>query len=294
MTVTHWCLARIVTVLIAVAAAGADEWKPSAEYLGARRRVLELGRAEGDKRAQDRLGELEAIGHEVERKFRESDAEGYGRITNEVCGALGALDSNTLRRSYLAQAFAMRALEKANEMPLEVECELVRYVASDADAEGRILTPEARGEVRRQQVVRWRHAWQRIVNTIDDEWDPSDTGIGNFRPPGPWGPAGMAAKDIRDPKLRAEYEAAITANEQKIARAMLQRRARDLREFWVPGAERFIIWSYSEEPERTEELKALLEQYVSDVARRHEILESVKQRRLLGRLQLRNTTQPAR
>ena len=104
----------------------------------------------------------------------------------------------------------------------------------------------------------------------------------------------MPPESIADPKLRAQYEADLEANRQKIARATLQIRARDLKKHWVPGAKRFLITAYIKTPERVDELQALLRQYVTDADSRAQILNAVGNKKMPDDLALRRTTQPAK
>jgi len=295
---TTWLLvAMVIANMVLLVAAIADEWKPPKEFMEIRKRITALGRTKNlsEVEKRNRLTQLDALGREIEREWRQTDVETYARLTLKICGRLGALDLVGPQRHHLAQSFAIRALEKADDMPLDVECRLVRNVQRKTDVDGKPIEGEARAQLRRRQATLWLHAWQRIENTIDKNWDPNKTRYAKVCPPAATGLSpGVAPSAIKDPKLRAEYEAAIEANRQKIARATLQIRARDLKKYWIPGAERFIIRSYIEAPAGDDELKSLLDSYVSDLAKRARILDAVKNKKMPDDLILRNTTRPAK
>jgi hypothetical protein len=64
--------------------------------------------------------------------------------------------------------------------------------------------------------------------------------------------------------------------------------------YWTPGAKRFLITAYAEAQDRTDELRALLEQYVTESVPRAQILDAVKNKKMPEELVLRNTTRPAK
>jgi hypothetical protein len=293
--------AGVVSAFWALAYGGvAQDWTPSNAYLNLRDRISAVGTVSGlaAKEKQVHLKDLEALGKEVEQDWRQKDAEGYGRLTLHLCEALGSLDLATPQRHFLARTYALRALERADDMPLDVECGLVRYVQNETDDQGKPLAAEAKAQLRKQQVSAWLHALRRIDQTIDPHFnsdDPNVAGVGNVMPPPATGlPAGVDPAAIKDAKLRGEYEAAIEANGRKIARATLQIRARDLKTDWGREAERFIVSTYIEIPDGAAELDALLKQYIEDAATRTRILDAVKAKSLPDNLQIRNTTRPSK
>lgn len=289
-------LVAVVCASITSQAFSGDEWRPSSEFAEVQNRIVALAKTDGLSVAekQQRLQELNAVAQEVDRTWRDKeDVEGYSRLTLQLVGSLGSMDGTGLRGGYLAQSWAIRALEKADEMPLEVECSLVSHVQHDRDAQGKVLAREALDVLRKTQARQWLRAWQRIDQTIDKQWNPADTGVANVSPPD-GSPAGVAPEAIADPRLRAQYVAEIQVNRQKIAKATLQRRARDLEKHWLPSAKRFLITAYSETPERIDELQALLEQFVTNVNDRAQILDAVRGKKMPDSLELRNTTQPAK
>lgn len=95
-------------------------------------------------------------------------------------------------------------------------------------------------------------------------------------PPAATGPApGADPETIEDTMLRAEYEAAIEENRQKIEKYAEQYELRKWLKRFPRNAERYIIGAYSTRPFDTMELSGLLEQYEIDKDTRTRILDSV-------------------
>lgn len=242
---------------------------------------------------QNRVRQLEAMSQEIEQDWGNRDIEKYGRLMNTLTGRIGGMDVSAGLRDYLAQKMALQALEKADKMPLDVHCDLLRGARRNVGQGGKPLAGNAWAELRKSLATLQLAGWQRIDKTIDENWDPNDTGVLNVSPPdGANANAGVAPEAIADPNLRAEYERAIEINRQKIARATLQRKARDLKKYWIPGVERFLIKAYMDDPDRLEELEVLLSSYIEDEAKRSRILDAVKEKKMPEDLVIRNTTQP--
>lgn len=293
-------VAGIVTAILPVLLVAKD-WKPTEAYRETVNRIEALSKIRGlsSQKKLERLGKLEKLGQEIEKKWRATDVETYALLTYKVSATLGSLDFRTPRCHYLARSFAMRALEKADKFPLHVECQLLGYVQQRSDAKGNTLKGKAWAVLRKKQANLWLHAWQRIEKTIDKNWDPKDLpSINVMLPPGVSGVAGMSPKHIKDPKLRAQYEAAIAANKKKNEEYGRQYRARRLKKYRIPRAERFIIRAYMEPPTGKAELKeleALLQQYIPDAGKRTRILKAVENKKMPDDLILRRiTTHPAK
>jgi hypothetical protein len=130
---------------------------------------------------------------------------------------------------------------------------------------------------RRKKDVEIRlHAWKRLTDAIDPNWDPNDLPLLNVTPPPTTGMrAGIAPEAIKDPKSRAEYEAAIEKNRQKAERYRKQSRLRTWLKRFPKRAEEYIIRAYSKPPFNLDELKEYLEKYAVDEKTRARILDAV-------------------
>jgi hypothetical protein len=246
---------------------------------------------------QEKLKYLEKLGERTENTWKAIDKEKYAQIMLELAGTLASSDFGDKRQYYLSKGFALGALQVRDAIPLDLECNLVRYAHQNVGPDGKALPETEWPPIRKSYAQALLHAWQRVEKTIDVNWDPDDMGVRHVLPPGGVGFIGGASPDmIKDPQLRAEYEAAVLANKKKLDHNSEQIRARRLRQYWIPGAERSLFYAYSKLPDGSAELQALLEQYnVGDADRRAEIVQAVKDKKLPERLVIRfPQTQPAK
>lgn len=276
-----------------LAIAAADDANPSAQRADGQQPAKVSTRPSGlasEAEENKRLEELEAIGRQIEERRGRDWAFPHSIL--QVCSDQASLGR---KGAYLARVRATRVLEKTDDLPLNVHWSLVSFAGRNVDSEGNPMKGEAKAELRKQTAISMLEAWRRLEKTIDKNWDPEDPDVVYVMPPG-GGPPGMSPEAIADPKLRAEYEAAIKANLEKIARHVQQIYARRMREHDVPRAKRSLIWWYMEEPDRVDELQALLDKYLADVvdaASRAEIVQAVKNKKVPESLEIRHiTTRP--
>ena len=109
------------------------------------------------------------------------------------------------------------------------------------------------------------HAWKRLINAIDTSWDPNE----EIWSPNAVGaslglPSGISPDGVRDPNLRAKYEAALQENQKKIERYNNQYRLHKWLKKYPDRAEKYIVQLYSAEPYDTKELNQLLRKYKID------------------------------
>jgi hypothetical protein len=176
------------------------------------------------------------------------------------------------RQFVLAREYALLALAEPNEILLETELDLVGHVISDMRAIG---DPEWPTRRREDAEIRL-HAWKRLSDAIDPDWDPNAVA---------WSPNAIGVKmgfdgyvapeSIADVKLRAEYEAAIEKNRQITERWSRQMRLHRRVKWYLPREEKYIVRAYSEPPYDIKELAALLNQYMRDERARVRMLNAV-------------------
>ncbi|MHC4707514.1 MAG: hypothetical protein ACYS8I_10570, partial [Planctomycetota bacterium] len=131
-------------------------------------------------------------------------------------------------------------------------------------------------QIRKRDVQVRLHAWKRLVNAIDPNWDANDLPFVNIMPPLATNlPSGVAPEAIKDPKLRAQYEAAIEKNRLKAERYNEQSGLRKWLRRFPPRAERYIVRAYSKPPYNPEELKQYLETYIETQPTKTRILNAV-------------------
>jgi hypothetical protein len=105
---------------------------------------------------------------------------------------------------------------------------------------------------------------QNIDPSFDDPHNPENQIFLNLVPPptpeGIWYPSGVDPNDIKDPKTRAQYEAAIKRNDEKIARLNFQTRLHNIDKSANIFADRFLQDNYTTSKEDQSELENLMKQ----------------------------------
>jgi len=207
-------------------------------------------------------------------KWRSMNRAYYARLTLAIIGPLSAGQFSNDRQYVLAREYALSALGGPSQIPLETELELVGHVVTNM-----VRGPEGEERVRQRKkdVEVTLHAWKRLTEAIDPNWDPNDLPLVNVPlPSGVGGQAGMAPQAIRDPKKRAEYEQAIKRNDEKSRKYDEQYTVRKWSKRFPPRAEEYIVQAFSKPPYNLEELGILLKEYVRDAQARTRILDAVK------------------
>jgi hypothetical protein len=221
------------------------------------------------------LKSLEIFGDEIQAKWSQKNKEYYAKLMLAICGPISSWHFNQEGKHVLARKYALSVLSDPNKIPLETELELIGHVMTD------MVTPRAPkgqewAQVRKKDVEVRFHAWKRLLDTIDPNWDPNEelwspNAVGAFMGL----PSGIAPEGVKDPKLRAEYEAALQKNRDKIERHSAQRRLHDWLKRFPKRAEEYIIQAYSKPPFDVEELKQYLDKYIADTKTKARILDAV-------------------
>jgi hypothetical protein len=221
------------------------------------------------------LRSFEKFADEIQTKWSRKSKEHYALLMLELCKPLSSGRFNDEQQYALARKYALSVLDKPEEISVEMELELTGHVMT------LMCTPYApKGEdfaQRRKKDVEVRfHAWKRLIDAIDPAWDPNDLPSINVPTPLASGqPSGVVPEAIKDPKLRAEYEAAIEKNRQKAERYNEQYSLRKWLKMFPRNAEPYIIQAYSNPPFNLEELKQYLDNYIADEKTKIRILDTV-------------------
>lgn len=231
-------------------------------------------RIEALAKAHD-LDGVTALANEVETRWGEADKERYGYLMLRICDVLKSPGFPAKGHS-LAREYAMLALRKSRELPLSIVFKLLLRV--EADWRHFANLDEAHWSAERSAKVQlWLQAWKRVEEGIDKNWDPSKPPPWEVSPPTATGlPAGVAPEAVQDPKLRAEYEAAIEANRKKWEWHKSQRQLREIEREYLAWAEYYIVSAYSRPPSNVPELEAYLRTYLRDDEARTRILGRVR------------------
>ncbi len=235
-------------------------------------------------RTSRNLDEVEKLAAEIEAEWVEKSKERYAALMLKVCLALNGEDFEDDKQYDLEHRYALLALEKndpagpdAFRAKTETRLILIVFHANSMLYSKDMITRDEYSKRRSAAAKLLFQAWKRQQDQIDPDWDPNH-GLPaiNLSPPAATGmPSGIAPEAIKDPELRAQYEAAIDKNRKKAQAYRKQSRLRKLKKLFWPIAERHVIRAYSKEPFNTEELKAYLREYVADKEMQARILGGV-------------------
>lgn len=246
------------------------------ESLDVQRRVRSLAKL---KDSHEWKGLLSEIAEEIEEKWLTEDPDHYARLMLDVVNNLTWLARSDYG-SYRAttEKYAIETLEKAERIPANIEFDLLRYVRPKFDeAAVQLVDERSVRQERRRKILRWLDAWKRLEQAIDPDWDPEDLPFENIAPPiGTGLPSGVCPRAIKDPELRAEYEAAIEANRKKNEEYKRQRMLRKVKRRFSPRLEKTIVTAYSRPPHDMKELAQFVRIYIEDQPMRERIEEAVQ------------------
>ena len=196
---------------------------------------------------------------------------------SQICASLRSSKLAGRETAALAREYALLALRDVNEISLETELDLVGQVTSDCIS-GDAPKP---GEWAARRAVDARarlHAWRRMENAIDRNWDPNEFwSLVPPRPPAsvPW-VTGNPPDAIKDPVIRAEYEEALKEYSQKVDYHNRQRQLRKVHKRFVAQASEYTVQAYSLPPFDLNQLKGFLEEHSINTGAARGMLDAVK------------------
>ena len=224
------------------------------------------------------LNAYEKFADSIDQKWRGRNKEYYARLMSDVCAPLGFGNFNDYRQYELARKYALSALEEPDSIPIELELTLMGSVGTC------IIGPCAQSgyvyaERRTKDTEVRLHAWKRFLEAFDPNWDPKEViWGGNVPPPVATGfSPGVDPAAIQDSALRAEYEEAIRLNNEAIENFEEQNLLHNKWSIMIPDlTERRIIQAYSHPPYATDELRKMLDEYLTDQEVKTRIIQTVE------------------
>ncbi|UCH50379.1 MAG: hypothetical protein JSV54_04950 [Chloroflexota bacterium] len=257
-----------------VEAAGVSSQAEKQEYKQDMARIKDMEKSFKPGLVND-LEQYEKFADEIQKKWSRRNKEYNARLILEICGPLSSGTFEDDRRHDIARKYALSVLEKSEEISVEMELKLTGHVMT-SKYKRNAPKGEDLAQRRKKDVEIRLHAWKRLLDAIDQNWDPNE----EIWSPNAVGalmglPSGMAPEGIKDPKLRAEYEAALQKNREEIERHTKQYRLHDWLKSYPKRAERYIVKVYSRPPFNLGELKQYLGKYAVDEKTRARILAAV-------------------
>jgi hypothetical protein len=131
-------------------------------------------------------------------------------------------------------------------------------------------------ERRRKDLDVRLHAWKRLEDAVDPNWNPNEMPPDANAVAVDMGfPGAIAPEEIRDVVLRAKYKAAIEQSDRKIRQYTEQYRVRLSLKMFPKSAERSTVEAYSHPPCNIEELRKSLDEHKVDSSTKARILDAV-------------------
>jgi hypothetical protein len=223
---------------------------------------------------QDRrqLGELKQAAEEIEAAWRARDVQQYAALLNVAADSIASFDSSSAGYA-LADRYALAALKRGTGViPLEIEVNLVMRLLQNESYSSGVFADSA--EARRAKVQLFLGALQRADGLIDHQFNFDDLPALNVRVPGvPM--AGMDPNAVEDPQVRAAYKAAIESNSKKAQTRLEQTKLLRLEQRLLRSGEPLIKRLYSNVPGGAEELRGLLDKYLTDTALKEHLQSTI-------------------
>ena len=153
-------------------------------------------------------------------------------------------------------------------MPVLAEADLVSYILPQ---EYRFLLKKTLTDkdwtiYRQARASISLHLLGRITQETDPNFDFNKVPVISSMPP-----------TAADPKLRTEYEASISTDEAINDKRNQQLQLKQLNKTLVPQEEKYIVRLYSMAPYNPQELKRLLDVYITDAGTKQKIMDQVLQ-----------------
>lgn len=131
-------------------------------------------------------------------------------------------------------------------------------------------------EQRKAKLELWLKALDKLSRMMDVKFNPEDLPRLNIAPPlGVTGlRAGVSSSEIKDPKLRKQYEQALMLNAEKAERYRFQNELRKLDKDWSSKVRSYIKSQYSSDAQDIKEINTLIDLQFSGSPRKEQLKEA--------------------
>jgi len=210
-----------------------------------------------------------------------------GALNLEASNILVSKDFGDPTQYTLAYRYASIVLEDPDRFSLEVELGLVSHIKLRFN-DPRMLNHGTWQNIRKAQMKAWFHAYRRLHQSIDPNWDRSKIDFEQVVSP----PEGVKSRmasvpidSIEDPELRKIYAEAVENNKRKIEKYNEQCEFVRLRDIFDPQFNLYVISSYSTKPFVLNELEDNMTRYAVEEKVRDAILKTVNENIKSARLE---------
>lgn len=219
--------------------------KEIAEYENVINKIRQLSEAKN-------LQGLADLFEEIEKNW-DKNIGLYGELMYNTCGSISSHDFDNNEQYILAKKCVETALQHRDKMLVEQEINLVVFLGGTTEYVLNLVPQERWEKDRKERIEYWGHAWQRLINETDENYNFEDN------------------RPINHPNLTAEERAKIANyTKQRILHKLKLRFSKQLKDF--------LVGAYTMPPYNNAELKTFLSKYISNLELKKSILADVEQK----------------
>ena len=244
-------------------------------------RVIDIGNSITHGNGID-INTYKSFADSIDLAWRGRNREYYASLMFEICRPLTSDQFRDIRKYDLARKYALSALDYPDSIPLRLEIDLIGYVITFTFGPGAPVGEEYAQKRVTDATIRL-HAWKRLLDGIDPNWDSSKIDFeANVNPPVEmldkmgFFASGMDPDIIQDSTLRAEYKELIRLNREKREKYTKQHYYHDWLRLYSEEAESSLIDLYSQPPFAIEELTKILNDQLPDQEAKARIIATVE------------------
>jgi len=211
------------------------------------------------------MAEVDALTRTIHAEWPQLSPSLYGHLIDHVCARVGSLMSRSRELQSAWPNWVARQSLLALKAPVLLPI-TIRANPAERVVDGLLAAHQATDDWSKQRssdMLVYFQTWKSINDAVDYDFDYNRDGPRRVPPPKgvPWA-TGFSPSRIEDPKVRAEYEAALAKNAQRVRRTVEQMNATRVQATFAKRAERLVVEVYSAPPGNMAELERYLETYV--------------------------------
>jgi hypothetical protein len=218
------------------------------------------------------LGSLEKVIDSDSQKWKGIDHVSYLAYMYGACGEISSYDyPDRSKQAKLLTRYSLEVLDSGH-LSLEQRIRFLEFLSYDAPDWDEVTWRH----LRFQKANLWLDTWTQFATSMDPTFDATEVPMINIdAPAGSRVPSGSSPDSVKDPKLRAEYERSLAANQARTARIVEQQYLRMNADQFYKEAENYLIHAYSKPPSNLAELERFLAEKQIDPAASARLLAKI-------------------
>jgi len=234
---------------------------------------IDLERLHAPRDARD-LSSLEKVIDSDSQKWKSIDHVSYLAYMYRACGEISSYDySDRSTQAKLLTRYSLEVLA-SGQLSREQRILFLGFLSYDAADWDEVTWRH----LRFQKANLWLGTWAQFATSMDPTFDATEVPMINIEPPvGSMVPSGASPEDVKDPKLRAEYERRLADNQARSARIAEQQYLRMNANQFYSEAENYLVHAYSRPPSDSAELERLLIENGIDSSTRSSLLKKISE-----------------